>query len=143
MTIGDRFDEREETNVEAVGDRIREVKYHEDAVEQQREATSKVVNLIILMDWAVQILIGLRVFLKAIAANPGSPFANFIYSFSELFVWPFNGLAMTPSAEGFVFDLPAVIAMIVYALAGWLIARFIWIIFNRRHTNRISTYERD
>jgi hypothetical protein len=143
MTIRDPYDELEETRVEDDGDRVREVRIREDKVAMQQEATSKVVTLIILADWALQALIGMRVFLKAIAANPSNPFANFIYTLSELFVWPFNGLTVTPSAEGFAFDLPAIVAMVVYALAGWLLARFIGAIFHRRRTTRISTYERD
>jgi len=143
MTIRDRYDEREETIVDEDGGHVREVKIREDRVAQQRESTVKVVQFITLGVWAVQILIGMRVFLKLIAANPTNAFANFIYNLSELFVWPFTGLTSTPGAEGFVFDLPAIVAMIVYALAGWLITQFIWVLFHRRHTNRISTYKRD
>lgn len=143
MTIRDRYDEREETTVDKDGEHVREVKIREDHVAQQQESGTKVILFITLAAWALQALIGLRVFLRLIAANPGNPFANFIYNLSELFVWPFNGLAMTPSSEGFVFDLPAIVAMVVYALASWLFIQFVEVLFHRRHTSRISTYKRD
>jgi len=76
-------------------------------------------------------LIGIRFVLKLLAANPGAGFAQFIYSVTDLFMAPFAGLTATPSAAGVVLELPALVAMIVYALLGWLIVRLIWILFGR------------
>ncbi|HSJ53827.1 MAG TPA: YggT family protein [Anaerolineae bacterium] len=76
-------------------------------------------------------LIGIRFVLKLLAANPSAGFAQFIYSVTDLFMAPFAGLTATPSASGVVLELPALIAMIVYALLGWLIVRLIWILFGR------------
>jgi hypothetical protein len=139
----ERYDERESVRVDDDGSHVREVKVREDLAAQQRESVSRVTQLIGLVTSAVEVLIGLRVFLRLIAANPGNSFAQMIYGLSEVFVWPFNGLTGTPAAEGFVLDIPAIIAMFVYAVAAWLLIQLVWILFNRRTTSRISTYERD
>jgi len=141
--MAERYDEREAVHVDEDGSHVRKVRVREDHVAQQRENVSRVTQLVGLATSAVEILIGLRVFLRLIGANPGSAFASLIYNLSELFVWPFNGLTGTPGAEGFVLDIPAIIAMIVYAAAGWFVIQLIWILFNRRRTSRISTYERE
>ena len=139
----DRVDEREEVVVDKDGEHVREVRVKEDHVAQRNESVSKVTQLIYLGVSALEFLIGLRVVLRAVAANPNNAFAAFIYNFSELFVWPFNGLTITPGFEGFVLDVPAIVAMAVYAAAAWILIQLVWIMFNRRHTNRISTYKRD
>ena len=139
----DRIDEREEVVVDKDGEHIREVRVREDHVAQRNESVGKVTQLIYLGASALEFLIGLRVLLRAVAANPNNPFASFIYNFSELFVWPFNGLTITPGFEGFVLDAPAIVAMAVYAALAWVFIQLVWIMFNRRHTNRITTYRRD
>jgi hypothetical protein len=88
-------------------------------------------------------LIGLRVFLKLIAANPENPFARFIYAVTDLFLWPFFGLTVTPAAEGIVLEIPSLIAMLVYALIGWLIVRAVWLVFDHSAERSVTTYERD
>lgn len=69
--------------------------------------------------------------LKLIAANPASPFANFIYQMTELFLAPFAGLTVSPAAEGAVLEIPALIGMVAYAVLYWLILRFMWVIFDK------------
>jgi YggT family protein len=76
-------------------------------------------------------LIGIRFVLKLLAANPDAGFAQFIYSVTGPFMAPFAGLTAEPSAAGVVLELPAIVAMIVYALLGWLVVRLIWILFGR------------
>ena len=100
-----------------------------DKTREKRANLQKVVNFIWLLIVAIQIIIGLRVFLKLIAANEGVAFTQFIYTLSDAFVWPFVGITITPSANGIVFDIPAIVAMIVYGLGGWLLASLIWTVF--------------
>jgi hypothetical protein len=125
------------------GSRLREVRVSEDHVAELRETLGKVIRLIGLATLALESLIGLRVLFRLIAANPASPIAAFVYGMSDLFVWPFNSLTLTPSAEGFVLDLPAIIAMLIYGLASWMLTQLIWILFNRRRTRRITTLKRN
>lgn len=76
-------------------------------------------------------LIGIRFVLRLLAANPDAGFSQFIFSLTNPFMAPFVGLTAEPSAAGVVLELPAIIAMIVYGLLGWLIVRLVWILFSR------------
>lgn len=95
---------------------------------ERRLFTLKLTELVWLFFGVVEGLIGLRVLLRLLAANPNNPFAAFIYRITELFVLPFQGLTAQPSAEGFVLEIPSIIAMLVYALLAWAIAKFIWVL---------------
>ncbi|MFO7681030.1 MAG: YggT family protein [Chloroflexota bacterium] len=79
----------------------------------------------------VEVIIGLRVILLLIGANPQSPFAAFIYNLSAIFLLPFAGLVGAPAAGGMVLEISSIIAMLVYALLAWGIDRIIWVIFYR------------
>lgn len=77
-------------------------------------------------------LIGLRFFLKLMAANPANPFAQIVYFLTEPFLWLFKGLTRTPAFEGIVIEFYDLIAMAVYAMLGWVIVQLLWILFARR-----------
>lgn len=79
----------------------------------------------------VEIIIGLRVLLLLIGANPESPFAAFIYNLSAIFLLPFAGLVGAPAAGGMVLEISSIIAMLVYALLAWGIDRIVWMLFYR------------
>ena len=98
---------------------------------EERTFIVRLTQLVWLLFGILEALIGLRVLLKLIAANPNSPFAALVYNASSLFVWPFAGLTRTPAAEGMVLDIPSIIAMFVYALVAWAIVRLIWIVLDR------------
>lgn len=75
-------------------------------------------------------LIGLRFLLRLLGANPASGFVDWIYDWSTPFVTPFAGIfgqEASVTGEGIVtqsvFDWTALIALVVYALIGLLIAR--------------------
>lgn len=97
----------------------------------QRVFTWKLTQLVWLLFGLLESLIGLRVILRLIAANPRSPFALLVYNLSYPFVWPFLGLTRTPSANGAVLEISSIIAMFVYALVAWAIAEIIWIVLYR------------
>lgn len=139
----DRIDEREEVIVDRDAAHSRKVVVKEDNVARQNETVRKVAQLIYIAEAALEILIGLRVFLRMIAANPNNAFASFVYNLSELFVWPFNGLTSTPGVEGFVLDIPAIVAMIVYAAASWILIRVVYTLFKRDRTTSVTTIDQD
>ena len=84
-----------------------------------RRAILKVDQTLWLFLSMLEVLLGMRVFLKLIAANPASGFAKFIYGMSDVFLLPFYGLTQTPSANGSTLESFAIIAMIVYAILFW------------------------
>lgn len=91
----------------------------------------KLVQAVWLVAIILEILIGFRIFLKLIAANPQSGFASFIYTITAPFLLPFAGLTSTPSAAGAVFEISSLIAMVVYALLFWLAVYVIYLIWER------------
>ena len=97
----------------------------------QRVFTWKLTQLIWLAFGLLEALIGLRVVLRLIAANPGNPFARLVYDASYIFVWPFLGLTRTPSANGAVLEISSLIGMFVYALVAWALVQLVWIVFDR------------
>ncbi len=91
----------------------------------------KLYQLIWLIAIIVEVLIGFRVFLKLIGANPESGFASFIYGITAPILAPFAGLTSTPSANGAVFEISSIIAMVVYAILFWLATYVIRVLWDR------------
>ena len=112
--------------------RVSEVRTSQrESNQEQRIFSFKATQWIWLGLGIVEALIGLRVVLKLIAANPESPFAAFIYNVSAIFLYPFAGLVGTPAAGGVVLELSSIIAMLVYALLAWGLERIVWVTFYR------------
>jgi hypothetical protein len=123
-----------------------EVEHREKVVENigaaQRQNVNRVVQFIWLVFGILLALLGLRFFLLLIAANPENPFTRLVYNFTDLFMLPFAGLTSTPSAGGMVLEIPAIIAMIVYALLAWVLTSIVRIVFARSTARNVSVYER-
>lgn len=98
---------------------------------ENRRFSFKTTQWIWLVLGIVEIIIGLRILLLLIGANPASPFAAFIYNLSTLLLLPFAGLVGAPAMGGMVLEVSSIIAMLVYALLAWGIDRLVWVIFYR------------
>ena len=98
---------------------------------EQRIFTFKATQLVWLVFGILEVLILLRIMLKALGANAASPIATFIYGFTDLFLWPFQGLTGTPATGGMVLEISSLIAVVVYALIAYALAKIIWVIFYR------------
>jgi hypothetical protein len=139
----DTGDRHEHVSVSQHGAVERRQEIVEDVATARYEALTKITQLIWLFFGLLEALIGLRVILKLIAANPANPFASLVYSITDLFLWPFFGLTVTPEANGIVLEISSIIAMIVYAVFAWALVKFLWLVFYRTPTRSVSTYERD
>lgn len=84
----------------------------------------------------VEALILIRAILELLAANPGAGFTSLIYNITDPLVAPFQGVFPTPQTHGSVLDLAAVLAIIVYALLTWAVARLFELI-QRRSTRTV------
>ena len=104
---------------------------HWETGSNRQTATFKLNQLIWLIIGILEAAFALRILLKLIAANPSSPIAALIYDFTDLFLIPFSGLTVTPSAGGMVLEISTFIAMLIFALGGWIIDRLVWLIFYR------------
>ena len=71
----------------------------------------------------VEALILIRLVLELLAANPVAGFTSLIYNITDPLVAPFRGVFPSPQTHGNVLDLAAVLAIIVYALLTWAVAR--------------------
>lgn len=77
-------------------------------------------------------LLALRIILLLLAANQGSPFVDFVYALSGIFAWPFFGIfSYTPAYGSSVFEISSVVAIAVYALIAWAIAKLATLTSNR------------
>lgn len=93
------------------------------------ETLRRITGLIQLAFGVLNGTIALRFLLKLMAANPQNPFASLIYFITEPFLWMFQGLTRTPSFEGIEIEFFSLIAIVVYALLGWIIMQLLWILF--------------
>ena len=121
----------------------RQTQIVEDLNAERRLFVSRLAQLIWLLFGALEALIGLRVVLKLMAANPNNPFAYMVYAFTDLFLWPFKGLTIAPSFNNIVFEIPAIIAIFVYALVGWLLVRLVWLLFYNPASRTVRTIEHE
>ena len=109
---------------------------------ERRIFTFKATYMIWLLLGLLEALIGLRILLKLMAANPANPFAILVYNFSYIFVFPFMGLTVTPAAGGMVLEISSFIAMLFYAVAGFAFERLIWVIFYRPREAAVAVTQR-
>ncbi|MGM3307772.1 YggT family protein [Anabaena sp. WFMT] len=131
-------DPHEQSNSE----RRQELRSEEEAFRLQQEEgrleTGKrsatfawIINSIYLLVGLLEILLILRFLLRFSGANTQNTFAQFIYNLSAPFIAPFSTLFISPVSGGGanIFDVNALIAIIIYSLLGWLgvwLVRFIY-----------------
>ena len=113
---------------------------HVDAEQQLSLHTAFRATLLFFI--GVEGLIGVSIVLKTIGAGPDLAFANFINNAAGLFLAPFVNLVGSPSAGGVVLQVPSLIAMLLYGLAGWLILLVVWPLVERPTTTGTSTFDR-
>ncbi len=98
---------------------------------RRRYGLTRVTQFVWLAVDIIEVLLGVRFVLKLIGANPAAGFAQLIYGLSVPFMVPFYNLTTNPAAVGLVIEITTLIAMLVYALLGWLIVKLIWVLFYR------------
>lgn len=79
----------------------------------------------------LEVLLAFRLVFKLLGANPASPFVAFIYSLTQIFLYPFTGIFPTAVTKGLeaqaILEPTTIIAMIVYAVIAWGIVKLIGI----------------
>jgi uncharacterized protein YggT (Ycf19 family) len=97
----------------------------------------RAVEVTYLVFGIIEGLLAIRLVLKLLGANTLAGFTTFIYGVTDFFMAPFRNLLPavgTGSSSGAVLETSVVIAIIVYALIGWVLARLIVIMFFRNVT---------
>lgn len=73
----------------------------------------------------IEVVLGFRILLKLLGANPASGFTSFIYAISAPFALPFAGILRVSAGSGMVLEWSTFIAMAVYAIVAYgLVALF-------------------
>lgn len=113
-----------------------ETHVHEDKYIRARKA-KKIVYFIFGI---LEVLFAFRLIFKILGANPESTFVSVIYSITNLFIAPFNGIFRSAVTNGIetkaVLEPPLLIAMVVYALLALGIAKIIEIARARKDTDQ-------
>ena len=90
---------------------------------------NEVIYLVVAI---IDVVLLVRMVLKLLAANPHAGFSSFIYTISDALLIPFRGILPITTVTGkSVFEMSALIAIIVYALVGFGLTRLVSIFFSR------------
>lgn len=103
-----------------------------DPLVERRSNAAWTARLIYFCFAVIEIVLGLRILLKLIAANPESGFTRFIYVITRPFVAPFSNIVTMPTASnGATLDLSSLLAILVYLLMSWLCVRLFLLLIER------------
>lgn len=98
--------------------------------------SSNAVRIVYYLLGILEALLGIRLILKLLGANPESAFVTFIYNVTGIFLAPFEGIFRNAISSGIetksVLEPGTIIAMLIYALIAWGIVKLIRIIKNRK-----------
>jgi YggT family protein len=116
-----------------------------DPYARRRGTAYKVRQAIYFIFGIIEGLIAIRFVLRLLGANPGAGFADFVYGVTAPFLAPFVGLFGTPQYNGSVLELHSIVAIIVYALLAWVLAKLAWLLLGetrsgiRTSASRVDT----
>jgi len=86
---------------------------------------------IYLLFGVIEVLLAIRFLLRLFGADPTAPFSAMILGVTAPFVAPFVGVFPNAAVSGSVFEPASLLAIVIYALLAWLIAKIIWLLFAR------------
>jgi YggT family protein len=110
---------------------------------EQRQLLVRVTQVLWLLFGFLEALIGIRIVLKLIGANPAAFFSVMIYGITDVFLWPFAGLTPNPGVGAYQLEVTSIIGVIVYALIGLGLTRLIWVLFYRPDTSEVTVYREE
>lgn len=127
---------RHEKNLDRIAEQNQRLNLAENhrAVEaaNQNSAVARVVNIVYYLFGLVEVLLVIRVVLHLVAANSANGFANIIDTISYPFVALFATLIQNPIlGANSVLEITTIIAMVVWAIVAWMVARLIWLVLSR------------
>ena len=97
-----------------------------------RNRVSSITRVVFWLLSILEILLASRLVLKFLDASTNSSFVRLIYDTSKIFVTPFAGI-FKPFESGL--ETSTLVAMLVYAVLGWGIAKLVAIITNSSTAN--------
>lgn len=95
---------------------------HPQKIYEKKKSIFRVSELIWTVLGVIELLLGFRIALKALAANPTSGFTSLIYGLSQPLAAPFSGILRTNvGTGGSVFEWSTLIAIVVYAVIALIL----------------------
>jgi uncharacterized membrane protein len=142
--VPEPVDRREVVREDRAPGYVRRERVIKDANAERELTLDRVAQFIWLVFGIIIGLIGLRVLLRLIVANPANTFADFIYYLTGIFLGPFFGLTNTPTTtDGIALEISSLIAMVVYALVAYVLVKLVYVLFSKSSARKVETYERD
>jgi YggT family protein len=91
----------------------------------------RAMDLIYLAFGVIDGLLLIRLVLKLLGANTAAGFTQWIYGVTDVLLAPFRNLLPAIGNEHSLLEMSVVVAILVYALIAWVLARLMAIIFFR------------
>jgi hypothetical protein len=106
----------------------------------RRATSARLVQAIYLVFAVIEGLLLVRFFLRALAANAEAGFAQAVYAVTGVLVAPFVGLFGTPQiTTGAALEVSTLVALLVYAALGWVLARAAWLLFGESRSSSVAS----
>jgi hypothetical protein len=103
----------------------------------------RAVEVIYLVFGIVEGLLLVRLLLKVLGTNPEAPFSSFMYGLTDFFLAPFKGMLPAYVSGKTIFEPSVLIAILVYALIAWVLAKIVEIVYSRSVVVARSSSARD
>ena len=105
----------------------------------RRAISIKLTQTIYLIFGLIEALLLIRFVLKALAADAQVGFAQLIYGVTGPLVAPFLGLFGTAQpVVGSALEPYTLLALVVYAAVGWLLARVVWLLVGETRSASVA-----
>ena len=110
-----------------------------DPYAPRRAVMYKVEEALYLVFGLIDLLIAIRFVLKLLGANPGSSFVAFVYGITAPMVAPFTGIFNAAQTNGGAFEPSDVVAILIWALVGWVLVRLAWLMIGETRVGMTPT----
>ena len=122
-------EDKQETEVRATTTQVGDTSVERQTVSKKVQTPGVVVaqRVVWFIVGLISIVIALRFVLLLLGANQSAGFTDFVYSLSSVFVAPFVGILGQPTYGTSVFEISSLLAIAVYCLIGWGIAKLLTI----------------
>jgi len=110
-----------------------------DPYAARRQTGYRLNQAVYLLFGIIEVLVALRLVLRVLGANAQAGFAQFIYGLSTPLVAPFLGLFGSPQAGANVLEMQSIVALVVYVVVGWLLAKLVWMLFGETRSAAVTT----
>jgi len=119
-------EDKQTTEVRETNERVGNTNVQRETVSRRASTPGAVIfrRIIWYITGIIIALLLIRLILLLLAANDTNGFVSFVYSLSGFFASPFFGIFnYQPTYGRFTFEVSTVVAILVYALIGWGIAK--------------------